>query len=159
GVVAAFAGSDFEWAGPLLMAWPVTEGLHNPLHYPLVPAKARSQGDAVAGLVARSRAIAEDAVEAVKVDYEPLPAVVDMHEALSDDSTFVHDEFGTNQSYTWAKVRGEVDTVFEDAPVVVKERYKVHRLIPNAMEPRSILVQPNPAAQQFTMGSPTKLPP
>ena len=33
GVIAAFAGSDFEWAGPLLMAWPVTEGLHNPLHY------------------------------------------------------------------------------------------------------------------------------
>jgi aerobic carbon-monoxide dehydrogenase large subunit len=158
GVVAAFAGSDFDWAGPLLMAWPVTEGLHNPLHYPLVTDKARYQGDGVAVVVARSRAIAEDAVEAVRVDYEPLPAVVDMHEALSDDSPLVHDEFGTNESYAWANVQGDVDGVFADAPVVVKEHYKVHRLIANAMEPRSILVQPNPAAEQFTMWSSTQIP-
>src|SRR4029453_11149653 len=158
GVVAAFAGSDFEWAGPLLMAWPVTEGLHNPLHYPLVTDKARYQGDGVAVVVARSRAIAEDAVEAVKVDYEPLPAVVDMHEGLSDDSPLVHEEFGTNESYAWANVQGDVDRVFADAPVVVKEHYKVHRLIANAMEPRPILVQPNPAGEQFTMWSSTQIP-
>jgi aerobic carbon-monoxide dehydrogenase large subunit len=158
GVVAAFSGADFDWAGPLLMAWPVTEDLKNPLHFPLTKDKARYQGDGVAVVVAESRAIAEDAIEAVEVDYEPLPAVVDMHEALSDDATLVHEEFGTNQSYTWANVQGDVDKVFAEAPVVVKERYRVRRLIPNAMEPRSILVQPNPAAEQFTMWSSTQIP-
>src|SRR5262245_32992379 len=158
GVVAAFSGADFEWAGPLLMAWPVTEDLNNPLHYPLVTDKARFQGDGVAVVVARSRAIAEDAIEAVEVDYDPLPPVVDMHEALSDESALVHEEFGTNQSYTWANAQGDVDGVFADAPVVVKEHYKVRRLIANAMEPRAILVQPNPASDQYTMWSSTQIP-
>jgi carbon-monoxide dehydrogenase large subunit len=158
GVVAAFSGADFEWAGPLLMAWPVTEDLNNPLHYPLVTDKARYQGDGVAVVVATSRAIAEDATEVVRVDYDPLDAVVDMHEALSDDAPLVHDEFGTNRSYVWDNVQGDVDGVFADAPVVVRERYKVHRLIANAMEPRSILVQPSPAAEQYTMWSSTQVP-
>ncbi|MDP9184480.1 MAG: hypothetical protein M3O29_02290 [Actinomycetota bacterium] len=52
GVVAAFAGSDFEWAGPLLMAWPVTEDINNPPHMPLATDKARYQGDGVAVVVA-----------------------------------------------------------------------------------------------------------
>src|SRR5262249_23241857 len=151
-------GADFDWAGPLLMAWPVTESLNNPLHYPLVKDKARYQGDGVAVVVARSRAIAEDAVEAVRVHYDPRPAGVHMHAAFSYDSPFVYDEFGTNASYTWANVQGDVDGVFADAPVVVKEHYKVHRLIANAMEPRSILVQPNPSAEQYTMWSSTQIP-
>jgi carbon-monoxide dehydrogenase large subunit len=158
GCVAAFSGADFDWAGPLLMAWPVTEDLNNPLHYPLVTDKARYQGDGVAVVVATSRGIAEDAAEVVRVDYEPLPAVVDMHDAMSDDAPVVHEEFGSNRSYVWVNEHGDVDGVFADAPVVVREHYKVHRLIPNAMEPRSILVQPNPASEQFTMWSSTQVP-
>src|SRR5574342_1152358 len=65
GVVAAFAGGDFEWAGPLLMAWPVTEDLNNPNHYPLVTDKARYQGDGVAVVVAESRGVAAEAAEMV----------------------------------------------------------------------------------------------
>src|SRR5512132_3727575 len=67
GVVAAFSGQDFEWAGPLLMAWPVTEYIKNPPHWPLAKDKARYQGDGVAVVVAQSRAIAVDAAEAVEV--------------------------------------------------------------------------------------------
>src|SRR5919197_636699 len=52
GVVAAFSGQDIEWAGPLLMAWPVAEGIHNPPHWPLAKDKARYQGDGVAVVVA-----------------------------------------------------------------------------------------------------------
>lgn len=158
GVVAAFSGQDFEWAGPLLMAWPVTDDLNNPSHWPLAKDKARYQGDGVAVVVAESRGLAADAAEAVAVEYEPLPAVVDMEAALAEGSAIVHDEFGTNRSYSWKLTNGDVDKVFAEAPVVVKQRNVIRRLIPNAMEPRSILVQPTPSNGQFTMWSSTQIP-
>ena len=158
GVVAAFSGQDFEWAGPLLMAWPVTDDINNPPHWPLAKDKARYQGDGVAVVVAESRAAAIDAAEAVSVDYEALPAVTDSDAALADGAPIVHDEFGTNRSYTWKLTNGDVDKVFAEAPVVVKQRNVIRRLIPNAIEPRSIVVQPTPATGQFTMWSSTQIP-
>src|SRR6266498_5217492 len=66
GVVAAFSGQDLaDWTGPLLMAWPVTEDINNPPHWPLAKDKARYQGDGVAVVVAESRAQAADAAEVV----------------------------------------------------------------------------------------------
>ena len=158
GVVAAFSGRDFEWAGPLLMAWPVTEDINSPPHYPLAAEKARYQGDGVAVVVAESRALAEDAAETIEVDYEPLPAVADVEAALAEGAPLVHDEFGTNRSYSWKLTNGDVDKVFSDAPVVVEEHYRVQRQVPNAMEPRAILVEPNMASGQFTMWTSTQIP-
>lgn len=160
GVVAAFSGEDLagDWAGPLLMAWPVTEDINNPPHWPLAKDKVRYQGDGVAVVVTDSRARAEDAAELVDVDYEPLPVVVEMEEALAAGAPLVHDEFGTNKSYVWTLTNGDVDRVFADAPVVVKERYVIQRQIANAIEPRAVLVQPSPAAEQFTMWTASQIP-
>jgi carbon-monoxide dehydrogenase large subunit len=158
GVVAAFSGRDFEWTGPLLMAWPVTQDINNPPHYPLAKDKARYQGDGVAVVVAASRGVAADAAEAVEVDYEPLPAVVDVEAALAPGAPVVHDEFGTNRCYTWTLTNGDVDKVFGEAPVVVRERYRVQRQVPNAMEPRAVLVEPNLANGQFTMWTSSQIP-
>src|SRR2546425_2601785 len=101
GVIATFSGQDLaaDWAGPLLMAWPVTEDINNPPHWPLAKDKARYQGDGVAVVVAESRAAAKDAAEAAQIDYDALPVVVDMEEALKEGAPTVHDEFGTNKSY------------------------------------------------------------
>jgi aerobic carbon-monoxide dehydrogenase large subunit len=158
GVVAAFSGQDLEWAGPLLMAWPVAEGIHNPPHWPLAKDKARYQGDGVAVVVAESRGVAADAAEAVDVDYEPLPAIVDMEKALAEGAPLVHDEIGTNRSYTWTNTNGDVDKVFSHAPVVVKQRNVVRRLIPNAIEPRSIVADPQPGTGRFTLWSASQIP-
>jgi carbon-monoxide dehydrogenase large subunit len=158
GVLAAYSGADFEWAGPLLMAWAVKEDLNNPSHWPLAKDKARYQGDGVAVVVAETRAAAMDAVEAVDVNYEPLPAVVDMEAALADGAPIVHDEFGTNRCYTWELTNGDVDKVFAEAPVVVKQRNVLRRLIPNAMEPRSVIAQPTPATGHFILWSSTQIP-
>lgn len=160
GVVAAFSGQDLagDWAGPLLMAWPVTDDIKNPPHWPLTKDVARYQGDGVAVVIAESRAVAKDAVEAVEVDYEPLPVALDMEGALEDGATLVHDDLGTNKSYTWTLVNGDPDKVFADAPVTVKERYVLQRAIPNAIEPRGLLVQPNPAMGEFTMWTSTQIP-
>jgi carbon-monoxide dehydrogenase large subunit len=160
GVVAVLSGQDLadDWAGPLLMAWPVTEDINNPPHYPLAKDKARHQGDGVAVVVAETRAGAMDAAEVVDVDYEPLPAALDMEAALAEDAPLVHDEFGTNRSYTWVNTNGDVDKVFADAPVVVEQKNVIRRLIANAIEPRSVLAAPTVGTGQFTLWSSTQIP-
>ena len=160
GVVAAFSGDDLagDWAAPLLMAWPVTEDINNPSHWPLTKDKARHQGDGVAVVVAETEAQAKDAAEVVDVDYDPLPVVLDMENALKDGGPLVHEEFGTNKSYTWILSNGEVDNVFAEAPVVVKERYVIQRQLPTPMETRAVLAQPNPSMETFTLWSSTQIP-
>ena len=100
GVVAAYTGADLEFAAPLFMAWPINDQLKQPEHHPLAKDKARYVGDAVAVVVAESRALAKDAIELVEVDWEPLPAVVGIKEALEADAPLVHDELGTNDAGT-----------------------------------------------------------
>lgn len=160
GVVAAFTGTDLagEWAAPLPMAWPVTEDIKIPDHWPLAKDKARYLGDGVAVVVATSRAAAKDAAELVEVDYDQLPAVVDVEAAVAKGAPLVHEAFGTNASYTWAIANGDVDAAFGAADVIVKERYRQQRLVPNAIEPRGVVVQPVAAAGEFTMWSATQIP-
>jgi aerobic carbon-monoxide dehydrogenase large subunit len=160
GVVAAFSGADLaeEWTGSLPCAWPVTGDCHIPQHRPLTTDKARYAGDGVAVVVAESRVLAKDAAELVEVDYEPLPAVTDVAEAVTDSAPLVHDEYENNKAFTWPLQAGEVDQLFADAAVTVKENYRQQRLIPNAIEPRSVLVQPTPATGEYTMWSATQVP-
>ncbi|MDQ3669495.1 MAG: xanthine dehydrogenase family protein molybdopterin-binding subunit, partial [Actinomycetota bacterium] len=169
-VVAAFSGEDLrsEWAAGLPCAWPIakrsfpeptTEDPRMPDHFPLTTDKARYPGDAVAVIVAETRAAAKDAIEAVDVDYEPLDPVLGIGEALGEDAPLVHDDFETNEAYTWSLgSRDDVDRIFSEAPVIVKERYLHPRLIPNAIEPRGVVVQPVASQGEFTMWSATQVP-
>jgi carbon-monoxide dehydrogenase large subunit len=160
GVVAAFSGADLrdDWKAGLPCAWPVTEDTKIPDHFPLTVDKARYQGDAVAVVIAESRALARDAAELVEVDYEELPAVVDVEEASREDAPLVHDEYGTNISYVWTTENGDVEGAFARAAVTVKERYRQQRLLPCAMEPRAVLCQPQPALGEYTLFSTTQVP-
>jgi aerobic carbon-monoxide dehydrogenase large subunit len=160
GVVAAFSGEDLadEWAGGLPCAWPVTEDTKTPPHWPLAKDKTRHVGDGVAVVIAESRALAKDAAELVEVGYEPLPAVTDVAKALDEGAPKVHDELDSNHCYTWTLQNGEVDRLFSEAAVTVKEHYRQQRLIPNAMEPRGVLVQPSPALGEYTLWSATQIP-
>lgn len=160
GVVAAFTGADLrdDWKAGLPCAWPVTEDTKIPDHFPLTIDKARYQGDAVAVVIAESRALARDAAELVAVDYEELPAVTDVGEAAQDGSPLVHDEYGTNVSYVWTLEAGEVGRLFENADVTVTERYRQQRLVPCAIEPRAVLCDPQPALGEFTLFTATQVP-
>jgi carbon-monoxide dehydrogenase large subunit len=160
GVIAAFSGEELadEWLMSLPCAWLPTEDTNQPNHRPLAIDKARYVGDGVAVVVAESRGEARDAAELVQVDYDPLPAVVDPERALEDGAPIVHDEFGTNHCYTWKLSAGEVDEEFANADVTIKERYRQQRLIPNAIEPRGVIVQPFPATGELTMWSATQVP-
>jgi len=160
GVIAAYSGRDFaDEQGSLPCAWPVTPDMKLPAHPPLAVDEVRYVGDAVAVVVARDRYAAADALESIEVDYEPLPAVVDMEAALADNAPLVHSDLGTNRCFTWPFTGGDdYDAVKAKADVVVTRRFVQQRLIPTAMEPRAVVVAPLPASGEFTVYSATQIP-
>src|SRR6266511_2939676 len=156
GVVAAFSGADLkdEWAAALPCAWPIQT-----MSFPTPTDKVRFAGDGVAVIVADSRAAAKDAFQLVDVEYEPLDTVLELEEALAEGAPVIQEEFGDNKAYTWGL--GDADAtqkLFDDAPVTIKETYWHPRLIPNAIEPRGVVVQPSPAMGEFTLWSATQIP-
>jgi carbon-monoxide dehydrogenase large subunit len=163
GVIAAYTGADLAslWAGPMPCAWPVTADMNNPAHYPLAISKAAYAGDGVACVLATSDAAARDAIDAIDVTYEALSPVIDLEDALSD-RVVIHEELGTNKSYTWdLKVEGhegQVDEAFAAAAYTVNERYVQQRLIPMAMEPRAVVAVPQPFGGDMTLYSATQVP-
>lgn len=163
GVVAAYSGAALMglWASPMPCAWPVTADMKSPAHYPVAVGKAAYVGDAVAVVLATSETAARDAVELIDVQYESLPAVVALEDALSD-RVVIHDELGTNKSYQWdLKIEGHdgaIDEAFAAAAYTVKDRYIQQRLLPMAMEPRAVAAVPQPFGGDMTLYSSTQVP-
>jgi aerobic carbon-monoxide dehydrogenase large subunit len=159
GVVAAFSGAELaeDWKGGLPCAWPVTEDIRTPAHFPLAVDEARYQGDGVAVVIAESRALAKDAAELVEVEYEPLGSTADVEKALEDGAPLVHSELGTNECYVWKLETDGVQAAIDAADVVVTRRYFQPRLIPNAIEPRGVLAQVGPT-DEVTLWSATQVP-
>ena len=156
GVVAVFTGADLrdDWKGAMPCAWPVTEDMKSPEHFPLAVDEVNYQGDGVAVVIADTRAHAVDAAELVEVDYEPLEAIVDVEAAAADGATLVHEDLGTNVSYVWKLETGAFD---ESADVVVEHRFVQPPLIPNAIEPRGVVARPEPDGG-VTLWSATQVP-
>ncbi|WP_049566709.1 xanthine dehydrogenase family protein molybdopterin-binding subunit [Nonomuraea sp. SBT364] len=155
GVVAAFSGQDLAAEqGSLPCAWPVTEDIVIPDHPPMAVSAVRYAGEAVACVVATDRYLAADALEAIEVDYEPLPAVLDLEEALAQDSPKVHE--AGNQAYTMKVTSGDIDAAFRDAPIVIERTYHQQRLIPAAMEPRAVVASTDGDA--YTIWTSTQIP-
>ena len=163
GVVAVYTGKDLQsaWAAPMPCAWPVTPDMKNPPHFPLASDKVNYVGDGVAAVLATNETASRDALDAIDVDYEPLQAVVDLEDALSDKNV-IHKDLGTNKSYTWPllveETPGCVAEAFKKAKYKVKERYVQQRLIPMAMEPRAIAAVPQPFGGDITLYSSTQIP-
>src|SRR5207245_9783279 len=112
-------GRGGDWTSRLPTAWVPAEETKARPHFPLASDKARYEGDAVAVVVASSRAAAKDAAELVEVEYEPLDPVVDPIDALADGAPLVHDELGTNRCYVWKLDAGDVDEAFAAAATTV----------------------------------------
>lgn len=159
GVIAVFSGRDLAGEmGSLPCAWPVTEDIVLPDHPPLAVDEVRYVGDPVAVVIARDRYAAADALEAIEVDYTPLPPVLDLEAALAGDAPLVHSGEGTNHCFTWPLTGGDWDAAKDRADVVVRRRFHQQRLIPCAMEPRSVVVTPLAAAGEYTVYSATQVP-
>jgi aerobic carbon-monoxide dehydrogenase large subunit len=137
--------------------WPVTENIKIPHHSPLAHDEVNFAGEPVAVVLATGRYEAQDALEFIEVDYEPMGAATDIEGALEDGAPLVHEEFGTNECYVWPLATGDIDEAFEKADVVVRERYIQQRLIPSAIETRAVIAQPEPL-DSFTVYSSTQVP-
>lgn len=159
-VVAAYTGADLasEWAAGLPCAWAVTDDMVAPEHLPVATDEVRYAGDAVAVVVARNRASAADALEAIDVEYEPLEPVTDLEAALAEGAPLVHADAGTNRCYEYGYASGDVEGAFAGADVVLRRRYRQQRLVPTAIEPRGVVVEPITAAGQYTVYSATQVP-
>lgn len=163
GVQAVYSGADLAelWASPMPCAWPVTDDMLSPEHYPIATDTVNYVGDGVAVVLADSNMIAHDAIELIDVTYEPLEAVTSITDALSD-RVVVHDELGTNSSYTWnllvEEAEGDVQRAFDAAAFTVSEQYVQQRLIPMAMEPRAVVAVPQPFGGDMTLYSSTQIP-
>jgi carbon-monoxide dehydrogenase large subunit len=166
-VVAAFSGADVaETQGTLACAWPVTEDIVLPTYRPLAVDEVRHVGEPVAVVVARDRAGAVDALEAIEVDYQPLPAVLGLEAALADGAPLVHADAGTNKCYTWVFDSGQAGTGADiaaaaaGAELTISRRYVQQRLVPASMEPRSVLVDPGfpDGSGEWTVWSATQIP-
>jgi carbon-monoxide dehydrogenase large subunit len=163
GVLAVYTGRDLaEEQGSLPCAWPVTPDMVNPGHPSIAVDEVNHVGEAVAVIVARSKTAAQDAVELVDIDYDLLPVVLDMEEAIKADAPLCHDHTSSNTSYHFvfdagdAGTGSDTDQAFADAEVVVTRRFVQQRLAPAFMEPRSVVVQPQ--GDNFTMWSSTQIP-
>jgi aerobic carbon-monoxide dehydrogenase large subunit len=155
GVFAAYSGADFAAEqGSLPCAWPVTEDIVIPDHPPMAVDTVRYGGEIVACVVARDQYAAADAAELIDVTYEPLEPVLDMEAALAPGSAKVH--AAGNKSYTWEFANGDLEAAFRDAPVVIERTYRQQRLIPSAMEPRSVVCAP--VGDEYTVWSATQIP-
>ena len=165
GVIAVFTGADIaDIQGVNITAWPLNADQKTPDHLPMPADRVAHAGEIVAVVAARSAGAARDAAELVDVDYDELPAVLDLKEAATD-SVLAHPGLGTNKSAFWqldskeGGTGGDVDAAIEKARtdgIVIEREYRQQRLIPAFMEPRSTVV--DPTGEQVTMWSATQIP-
>ena len=159
GVVAAYSAADLGEANPkIICVWPVTDDIVMPEFPALATDEVRHVGDCVAVVLATDRYLAADAAEAVEVDYETLPAVIDIEAALADGAPLVHADKGTNKCYSMSYPCGDWDKAVAEADVVVKRRFVNQRLIPSAMEPRAVVAAPMGGFGDMTLWTSTQIP-
>ena len=165
GVVTVVTGEDVkDEQGSIANAWPITPDQVTPTHLPVAIDRVACAGEIVAVIVARTPAEARDAAELVDVDYEELPAALDLKEAAAD-TVLAHPDLGTNKSALWKLDSaeqgsgGDVEAAIAKARtdgIVIEREYRQQRLIPAFMEPRSVVV--DPTAEQLTVWSSTQVP-
>src|SRR6202521_821282 len=166
GVEAVFTGAQI--AG-FLAPMPIGTPFPSPAHRAVAVDMVRYAGEAVAVVVASDRYIARDAADAILVEYEMLPVVVDPELAMAGKPTLIHPDFPNNlavalvPSGTGAAPKGRVldsaiDKAFAEADVVISQRMINQRLVPNAMEPRGVVAHYEPAREAMTIWSSTQNP-
>ena len=161
GVVAVLMGADINAEvgvvhtpiGPEMFASMNRQG-----YTMLADGRVRHVGEPVVVVAAETAQAAVDGADAVVIDYEPLPAVVNAEAALADGAPLLYPESGSNLAVTLKLEKGDVDAVFKAAPVVIDVTMVNQRVIPLAMEPRACSAVWDAAAQKMTMWGDTQTP-
>ncbi len=164
GVVAVYTAEDMgeDWKpGPPLVSPPPTVKdvlFHSRTQVPLVKDKVRYAGEPIAVVIAESRYIAEDAVEDILVDLEPLEAVGDLEKALQPESALVHDDLESNLAAQMVQVKGDYGKIRAEADLIIKKRIVIDRGAAAAMENRGIVADWDVKSQRLTVWDTTQAP-
>jgi aerobic carbon-monoxide dehydrogenase large subunit len=159
GVLRLFTGKDLaDHCEPWVAVLAHLKGMKSAPQRPLPVERATWAGEAVAAVVAETRAIAEDAAAKVKVAYEPLPAAVDMEAALGPETPVIHPDLGDNLCFQRVNESGSVDEAFAAAHKVVEATFHTGRHTGLTLEPRSILADFNRASGKLTVHHSTQAP-
>jgi aerobic carbon-monoxide dehydrogenase large subunit len=157
--VAADLG-DYWQPGPMVVPPPPIDGIvfNERCQVPLAKDKVRHAGEPVALVVAESRYIAEDALADIVVDYEPLPAVVDLERALASDSAHVHEDVGSNVAARVRQSRGDYGAAAKRAAIVVRRRFRYDRGASAPIETRGVVAHWDDKAGKLTVWDTTQAP-
>ena len=150
GVAAVLTAADLD-ARPL-PAGSVDDGVVADAGHPvLAREKVRYAGEAVALVVAESRALAEDAAEQVDVDYQPLETV--LHPRTAAAGPLLHEHVPENALVRWSRVHGDVEAAFADAHATVAQSFVIPRLVAAPIEPRGAIARLDPESDVLTVWS------
>ncbi|MDQ7843699.1 MAG: xanthine dehydrogenase family protein molybdopterin-binding subunit [Armatimonadota bacterium] len=160
GVAAVYTRADLPpaLAAPLPKLIPHPALLHHKTQYALAPEKVRYAGEPVALVIAENRYVAEDAVELIEVEYDPLPAVVDLEQAARPNAPLVHEDIGTNVCAHYTQRVGNVEEAFARAAHVFRERFVFDRGASAPLECRGIVAQWEAKLRQLTVWDSTQAP-
>jgi CO/xanthine dehydrogenase Mo-binding subunit len=153
-------GDDWRPGPPLVSPPPTVEDIvfHSRTQVPLVKDKVRLAGEPLAMVIAESRYIAEDALEDIVVDYEPLEVAVDMEKALEPDAPLVHEDLDSNVASHLVQDKGDYAAAREKADLVIKRRFLIDRGAAGAMENRGVVAHWDEKSQYLTVWDTTQAP-
>ncbi len=158
GVVAVLTGADVNDKCGLVPCAASLPDMKAPKHTVLAGDRVYFVGHPVAVAIASDPYIARDAIEAIDVDYEPLPVVTNPEDALQPGSPLTHPDLGTNLAFTHLVTGGDVDDAFRRADRVLSERLVHQRLTPMPIEPRAVAASYHPGEGSLTIWSSTQVP-
>ena len=159
GVVAVLTGADVNDACGLIPCAAAIPDLKAPKHTVLAGDRVYYVGHPVAVAVATDPYIARDAIEAIDVDYDPLPVVADAEAAVKPGSPLTHPDLGSNVAYTHTVAGGSsIDEAFRSADRVIRHRLVHQRLTPMPIEPRGVVASFQPGEGTLTIWTSTQIP-
>ena len=163
GVIAAYTAADLGdyWQpGPLLVPPPPVAGIvfNARTQVPLAKDKVRHAGESIVLVIAESRYIAEDAMQDIDVDFEPLPAVVDLEQALAPGAALVHADVGSNVAAHVIQRKGDYAAAKQQAHLVVRRRFHYDHGASAPIETRGVVAQWDARAGKLTVWDTTQAP-
>jgi aerobic carbon-monoxide dehydrogenase large subunit len=129
-----------------------------PLRFPMASDRVRHVGEAIVAVIAESDYAARDGVDAVVIDYDFLPVVIDPEKAIEPGAPQLWGQIKNNIASHWDHVKGDVDAALASAPIVVRERLINHRVAGVPMEPRGVLAIPDPTIDGLKFWTSTQAP-
>ncbi|MBI4522830.1 MAG: xanthine dehydrogenase family protein molybdopterin-binding subunit [Deltaproteobacteria bacterium] len=167
GVLAAFSGQDVKKLTKPMALFPFTQPRPYTSEYPrirffdhycLAVDRVRHVGEAVAVVVATDRYVAADAVEEIEVEYEPLPVLTDVEEAMLDNAVRLYEDWANNIQYEFRLVEGPVDDLLRSSHLVIREKFVQHRYTGTPMETRGVIAHFEEGESLLTVWDSTQVP-